>query len=104
MRFSYDAFVLNNKKDALYYSGPFSLSDKSITIKVGEVYKVYSIGNTGTISVTNASVASKVSTSVSGNELTITGTAATAANTPTVLTITDAGSSTTSTVTVTVVA
>ena len=103
-RFSYDAFVLNNKKDALYYSGPFSLSDKSITIKVGEVYKVYSIGNTGTISVTNASVASKVSTSVSGNELTITGTAATAANTPTVLTITDAGSSTTSTVTVTVVA
>ena len=103
MRFSYDAFVLNNKKDALFYSGPFSLTDKAITLKVGEVYKVYGVGKTGNLSV-SASVASKVSTSISGNEITITATAATAANTPTVLTVTDSGSSSTSTVSVTVVA
>lgn len=98
-RFSYDAFVLSNKKDAIYYSGPFSASEKVITINEGEVYKVHGVNATGTI--TGVSSASgKATVSVSGNEITITG--VDTSSSAVIITLTD-GNSDTTTITVNVV-
>ena len=56
MRFSYDAFVLNNKKDAIYYSGPFSVTDTNLNLNAGEKYIVYgvNIAEGGTFSITGS--------------------------------------------------
>lgn len=101
-RFSYDAFVLNNKKDAIVYSGPFSCTDKVLNLRVGEAVVVNGINYTGTITAA-ATISGKVTTSVSGGAVTITGAAATAANTPETITLTDSGSGTTTTISITVV-
>ena len=53
MRFSYDAFVLKNKKDAIYYSGPFSVSERTLVLNKGESITVDAI-NFGTNTVTAA--------------------------------------------------
>ena len=55
-RFSYDAFVLNNKKDAIYYSGSFSVTDTNLNLNAGEKYIVYGINVAagGTFSITDS--------------------------------------------------
>ena len=100
-RFSYDAFVLNNKKDAIYYSGPFSVTENVVTLNVGEVFVVNGVNGTGTITAASGD-STKVTAAVSGNAITLTGVAKTTAGTPVTITLTD-GNSATTTITVTVV-
>lgn len=87
-RFSYDAFVLNNKKDAIYYSGPFSATERTLALLKGEVYKVNAVNygaNTVTAAVTGGEVGdTKPTAAVTGGEVTITTTASTTAGTYTV--------------------
>ena len=104
-RFSYDAFVLKNKKDAIYYSGPFAASERTLVLNKGESITVDAI-NYGANSVTAAvkkgsSANTDLTTAVSGGAVTITAKASAAAGTDYTVTLT-AGSDTT-TINVTVI-
>ena len=93
-RFSYDAFVLDNKKDAIYYCGPFGATEQSIALAAGENYVVeaFNAKSGGTITASPASSA-PITASVSGNAVTLTGKASGTAGTYDV-TISDGTSST----------
>ena len=98
MRFSYDAFVLKNKKDAIYYSGPFSVSERTLVLNKGESITVDAI-NFGTNAVTaavkkGASSSTDLTATVSGGAVTIAAKASAVAGTDYTVTLT-AGSDTT---------
>ena len=95
MRFSYDAFVLNNKKDAIYYCGPFSASEQAIALAANEEYVIdaFNAAAGATITATPASGA-PVTAAVSGGKVTLTGAASGTAGVYDV-TISDGTSSTT---------
>lgn len=105
MRYSYDAFVLNNKRDALYYSGPFAASQQTVVLNPGEVYRIDAVNVTGTVTAAVTGSGTKPTATVSGNEVVITTTSSTSTG-DFVLTLTDTpatGTAVTTTVAVTVV-
>lgn len=105
MRFSFDAFVLNNKKDALYYSGPFSVSERTLVLNQGESLGLSLVNYTGTVTAAvtkGGSSSSAVTATVSGGAVTVAATAnATAGDY--VVTLTNGSGGATTTVNVKVV-
>ena len=63
--------MLNNKKDALYYSGPFSASQGVVVLNKGESYKIYGVNAADTITAAVTGTGTKPTATVSGNEITI---------------------------------
>lgn len=101
-RFSYDAFVLNNKKDAIYYIGAFSASTQTMVLNQGESDWASAVAATGTVSAAvTGSGTNKPTATVADGIVTVTAPANATAGTYTV-TLTD-GDSKTTTITVTVV-
>lgn len=104
-RFSFDAFVLNNKKDALYYSGPFSVSERTLVLNQGESLGLSLVNYTGTVTAAvtkGGSSSSDVTATVSGGNVTVAATAnATAGDY--VVTLTNGSGSATTTINVKVV-
>lgn len=63
-RFSYDAFVLDNKKDAIYYSGPFSASLQTLCLNKGESTWVDAVNYSGTVTAAVTTAAGVTSTAL----------------------------------------
>lgn len=104
-RFSYDAFVLNNKKVALYYSGPFSVSERNLALNQGESLDLSLVNYTGTVTAAvtkGGSSSSDVTATVSGGSVTVAAIAA-ATTGDYVVTLTNGSGSATTTINVKVV-
>lgn len=105
-RFSHDAFVLNNKKDALYYSGPFSVSERTLVLNQGESLDLSLVNFSGTVTAAvtkGGSSSSAVTATVSGGNVTVAATANATAGDYVVTLTNGSGSSATTTINVKVV-